>query len=191
MKLNYQTRSQVPANKNQSRNSPLLPRVVTPVVRRAATSRVPAWTHNLSPRNLSQDDFWDIGTTNKAIALGTNNCTNIHLVKAGVHPITGKEMEYIVLMKDPVLQPLWEILFGNEVGRLFQGIRNNQGTKTLFKLNSKTSPSTDKSHMSTLSVTISLTKRKKNGSDSQWVETGWINPTKWKPPLHTKLHSKS
>jgi hypothetical protein len=41
-------------------------------------------------------------------------------------------MEYMALMKDPSLQPLWKRGFGNEVGRLFQGIRDIPGTDTCF-----------------------------------------------------------
>jgi hypothetical protein len=41
-------------------------------------------------------------------------------------------MEYMALMKDPSLQPLWKQGFGNEVGRLFQGIRYIPGTDTYF-----------------------------------------------------------
>jgi hypothetical protein len=43
-----------------------------------------------------------------------------------------KEMEYMALMKDPRLQPLWKRGFGNECGRLFQGIRDIPGTDTCF-----------------------------------------------------------
>jgi hypothetical protein len=39
-------------------------------------------------------------------------------------------MEYTALMKDPSLQPLWKRIFGNEIGRLFQGIRDIFGTDT-------------------------------------------------------------
>jgi hypothetical protein len=35
-------------------------------------------------------------------------------------------------MKDPRLQPLWTRGFGNECGRLFQGIRDITGTDTCF-----------------------------------------------------------
>jgi hypothetical protein len=41
-------------------------------------------------------------------------------------------MEYMALMKDPALQPLWKRGFGNEEGRLFQGIRDIPGTDTFF-----------------------------------------------------------
>jgi hypothetical protein len=41
-------------------------------------------------------------------------------------------MEYMALMKDPSLQPLWKRGFGNEVGYLFQGIHEIPGTDTCF-----------------------------------------------------------
>jgi hypothetical protein len=43
-----------------------------------------------------------------------------------------QEMEYSALMKDPRLQPLWKRGFGNECGRIFQGIRDIPGTGTCF-----------------------------------------------------------
>jgi hypothetical protein len=85
-----------------------------------------------SPRNLSQDDFWGMETANMAIALGNHYWSQQQHADAVVHPVTGKEMEYMVLMKDPSLQPLWKRGFGNEVGRLFQGIRDIPGTGTCF-----------------------------------------------------------
>jgi hypothetical protein len=87
---------------------------------------------NLSPRNLSQDDFWDMETANMAIALGNHHWSQQHHANTVVHPVTGKEMEYTALMNDPSLQPLWKRGFGNEVGRLFQGIRDIPGTNTFF-----------------------------------------------------------
>jgi hypothetical protein len=45
-------------------------------------------------------------------------------LNAVINPITGKEMEYMALMKHHRLQPLWKRGFGNECGRLFQGIHN-------------------------------------------------------------------
>jgi hypothetical protein len=47
-----------------------------------------------------------------------------------VHPITGKQKEYMALMNDPDLQPLWKRGFSNEAGHLFQGIRDIPGTNT-------------------------------------------------------------
>jgi hypothetical protein len=75
---------------------------------RAASLRVPARTQNLSPRNLSQDDLWSMETYNMAIALETNQWSQQHFVDAVVHPVTGKKMEYMALINDPHLQPLWK-----------------------------------------------------------------------------------
>jgi hypothetical protein len=84
------------------------------------------------PRNLSQDDFCGMDTANMAIALVNHHWSQAHQSNAVVHPITGKEMEYMALMKYPHLQPLWKRGFGNEVGCLFQGIRDFPGTDTCF-----------------------------------------------------------
>jgi hypothetical protein len=89
-------------------------------------------SQNISPRNLSQDDFCGMDTANMAIALGNHHCYQQQQANAVVHPITGKEMEYMALMKDPRLQQLWKRGFGNEVGRLFQGISDIPGTDTCF-----------------------------------------------------------
>jgi hypothetical protein len=72
----------------------------------AASPRVPARSQNISPRNLSQDDFWSMETANMAIALGTNHLYQQKFSNAVVHPVTGKKMEYMALMNDPDLQPL-------------------------------------------------------------------------------------
>jgi hypothetical protein len=71
-------------------------------------------------------------TAHMAIALGNNNWSKRHHANAVTLPVTGKEMEYSALMKDPRLQPLWTRGFGSECGRLFQGIRNIPGTDTCF-----------------------------------------------------------
>jgi hypothetical protein len=73
-----------------------------------------------------------MGTANQESVLGTNHWNTFHLANTIVHPIMGKEMEYIALMKDPVLQPLWKRGFGKELGRLFQGIRDIQGIIMCF-----------------------------------------------------------
>jgi hypothetical protein len=65
-----QTRSQTIINAKYTTNAPLLPRVVTPMTSRSAPPRVPMRSQNLSPRNLSQDDFWDMETANMAITFG-------------------------------------------------------------------------------------------------------------------------
>jgi hypothetical protein len=67
-----------------------------------------------------------------SIALEDNHWSQQHQVNTVIHPITGKEMEYPALMKDPRLQPLWTQGFGNEYGRLFQGMWDIAGTDTSF-----------------------------------------------------------
>jgi hypothetical protein len=67
-----------------------------------------------------------------AIALIDNHWSQQHLKNAVIHPVTGKEMEYMALMKDPRLQPVWKRGFGNEWGCLLQGIRDIPGTDTCF-----------------------------------------------------------
>jgi hypothetical protein len=96
--------------------------------------RVPTRSRNLSPRNLSQNDFCGMDTSHMAISLGNKHWSQQHLTNAVIHPVTGKEMEYMALMKDPRLQPLWKRGFGNKCGRLFQGIRDIPGTNTCFFL---------------------------------------------------------
>jgi hypothetical protein len=71
-------------------------------------------------------------TAHMTIALGDKHWSQQHQANAVIHPVTGKEMEYMALMKDPRLQPLWKRGFGNEYGHLFQGIRDIPGTDTCF-----------------------------------------------------------
>jgi hypothetical protein len=101
-----------------------------------STSEGAGGARNLSPRNLSQDDLLDMGSVNHYIALGNKHCTNIPMANAVIHPVTGKKMKYMDLMKYTTIQPLWKRGFGNELGRLFQGIWNIQGTHTLVSLSS-------------------------------------------------------
>jgi hypothetical protein len=68
-----QTRSQTIINAKDTTTAPLHPRVVTPMTGRLAPPRVPMRSQNLSPRNLSQDDFWDMETANMVIALGNHH----------------------------------------------------------------------------------------------------------------------
>jgi hypothetical protein len=75
-----------------------------------------------------------------AISLGQNHWSQRHQANAVIHTVTGKEMEYSALMKDPRLQSLWTRGFGNECGRLFQGIRDITGTDTCFFIDLKKRP---------------------------------------------------
>jgi hypothetical protein len=66
------------------------------------------------------------------IALGNNHLYRQHQANAVIHPVTRKEMEYLALMKDPPLQPLWTRGIDKECGCLFQGIQDIAGTNTYF-----------------------------------------------------------
>jgi hypothetical protein len=132
MPLSRQTRSQTKIYTNDISDAPLPPRVVTPRTLSPSPPRVPTSSQRLSPRNLSQDYFCGMDTVHMAIALVDNHWSRQHQANAVVHPVTGKEMEYMALMKDPRLQPLSTRGVGNECGRLFKGIRNIPGTDTCF-----------------------------------------------------------
>jgi hypothetical protein len=127
-----QTRSQTTIHTPDSPDRPLPPRLVTPRTLHHSPPRVPTGSLELSPRNLSQDEFCGMDTAHMAIALENSHWSQRHHANAVIHPVTGKEMEYSALMKDPRLQPLWTRGFGNECGRLFQGIRDIPGTDTCF-----------------------------------------------------------
>jgi hypothetical protein len=122
-----QTRSQTTIHAKNITNTPLLPTVVTPMTSQPSPPRVPRRSQNLSPRNFSQDEFCGMVTAHMAIALRNHHWSQKHQASAVVHPITGKEVEYMAIMKDPVCNH-----FGNGVGRLFQGIRYIPGTHTCF-----------------------------------------------------------
>jgi hypothetical protein len=132
MHLSRQTRSQTTIHTQDFPNVPLPRRVVTPRTIRPSPPRVPTRSRRLSPRNLSQDDFCGMDTAHMAISLGDNHWSQQHQANAVIQPVTGKAMEHSALMKDPHLQPLWTRGFGNECGRLFQGIRDIPGTDTCF-----------------------------------------------------------
>jgi hypothetical protein len=132
MPLPRQTRAHTTIHTQDIASAPLPPRVVTPRTLNPSPPRVPTRSQRLSPRNLSQNDFCGMDTAHMAIALGDNHWSRQHQSNAVIQPVTGKEMEYMALMKDPLLQPLWTRGFGNECGRLFQGIRDIPGTDTCF-----------------------------------------------------------
>jgi hypothetical protein len=132
MPILRQTRSQKIIHTQDIPNVPLPPRVVTHRTLHPSPPRVPTRSRRLSPCNLSQYDFCGVDTAHMALALGDNHWSRQHQANAVIHPITEKEMEYSALMKDPHLQPLWTRGFGNQCGRLFQGILDIPGTDTCF-----------------------------------------------------------
>jgi hypothetical protein len=79
-------------------------------------------------------------TANQAIALGANHWSQQHFANAVVQLVTGTQIEYMALIKDPDLQPFWKRGFSNEVGRIFQGIHSIPGTNTCFFVELKSIP---------------------------------------------------
>jgi hypothetical protein len=140
MPIARHTRSQTTIHTQDIPNVPLPPRVVTPRKIRQPPPRVPTGSQGLSPRNLSQDEFCGMDSAHMSIALGHTHWSQQHQANSVIHPVTGKEMEYLALMKDPRLQPLWTRGFGNECGCLFQGIRDIPGTDTCFFIELKNIP---------------------------------------------------
>jgi hypothetical protein len=124
--------NQVPAHGSEYRYSPQLPRVVTPATRSTAPPRVPTRARNLSPRNLSEGDFWDMDSANNAIDLGNNHWANTPMMNAVLHPASGKEIQNKNIMQHPTMGPKYNTGFGNELGRLCKRIRDIQGTLTCF-----------------------------------------------------------
>jgi hypothetical protein len=89
----WQTRSQTTIHTPDITDRPLPPRVVTPRTLRHSPPRVPNGSLELTPRNLSQDDFCGMDTAHMEIALGNNHLSQRHHANAVIHPVTGKEME--------------------------------------------------------------------------------------------------
>jgi hypothetical protein len=140
MPIRRQTISQTTIHSQDIPNVPLPLRVVTPITLRPSPPRVPTGSQRLSTRNLSQNDFCGMDSAHMAISLGDNHWSQRHQANTVIHPVTGNEMEYSALMKDPRIQPLWTRVFGNECGRLFQGIRDIPGTDTCFFIDLKKHP---------------------------------------------------
>jgi hypothetical protein len=140
MPIRRKTRSQTTVHTQDIPNGPFPPRVVTPRTLRQSPPRVATDSRRLSPRSLAQDDFCGMDSAHMAIALSNHHWSQQHQSNAVIHPVTRKEMEYSVLMKDPRLQPLWTRDFGNGCGRLFQVIRDIPGTCTCFFIELKNIP---------------------------------------------------
>jgi hypothetical protein len=49
-----------------------------------------------------------MGGANCAIACGETHWTKTQMMNSVIHPVTGKEMQYNDLMKDPELGPLFD-----------------------------------------------------------------------------------
>jgi hypothetical protein len=126
-----------------------------------------------------------------AIALGTNHWSQQYCANAVVHPVTGKELEYKALMKDPSLQPLWKRGFGNETGRLFQGIRAILGSDTCFFEEIANIPKDRNITYGKVVCDYKPHKKEKERVRLTVGATGWITPAMSQPPSRTSQHSKS
>jgi hypothetical protein len=93
MPIRGQTRSQTTIHTQDIPHAPLPPRVVTHRTLLQSTPRVPTGSQQLSPRNLSQDDFCEMDSAHMAISLGNNHWSQRHHANTFIHPVTGKEME--------------------------------------------------------------------------------------------------
>jgi hypothetical protein len=145
MPLPRENRSQTTICAQDIAQAPLLPRVVTPMTRTSPPPRVPTPSQNLSPRNLSQDAFYGMDTTHMAIALGNHHWSQQHQSNAVVHPVTGKEMEYMALMKDPRLQPLLNEVSETNAGDFSKEFETFQEPTHVYLSNSQTSQKTERS----------------------------------------------
>jgi hypothetical protein len=91
MPLQRQTISQTTIHDRDITNAPLLPRVVTPLMSRPAPLRVPMRSQNISPQNMSQDEFCGMDTAHMAITPRNRHWSQKHQAHAVVHPITAKK----------------------------------------------------------------------------------------------------
>jgi hypothetical protein len=191
MKEQYKTISQTTINTGDTTTTSLHQRVVTPLTGQAAPPRVPTRSKNLSPRNLSQDDFWDVESANMAIALVIHHWSQNYFVNSVVHPVTGKQMEYMALMKDPHLQPLWKRGFGNEAGRLFQGIHDIPGTDTCLFVELTNITKDRKMSYAKIVCDYKHHKKEKECVRLTVGAAGWTTPAMSQPPPRTSQHSRS
>jgi hypothetical protein len=137
------------------------PRVVTPAARRVLPLRVKERAQQLSPLNLSRD-FLELGAANCACPLGDNHWTKTPMMNYVIHPVTGKEMQYKDLMKDPIFGPLFEIGLSNELGRICQDIRDVAETNTAFCIDLHNIPKDRKTTYGKLICDFKPTKTEKH-----------------------------
>jgi hypothetical protein len=135
--------------------------VVTPRTLNPSPPRVPTRSQRLSPRNLSQNDFCGMDTAHIVIALGNNHCSQQHLAKAVIHPVTGKEMEYTALMKDPRLQPLWTRGFGNQLRTPIPRHLGHSWHRHMFLYQNHKHPERQKDHLRQNSLRLQTSQERK------------------------------
>jgi hypothetical protein len=145
MPLPRQTRSQTIIHTQDIANAPLPPRVVTPRTLNPSSPRVPTRSQRLSPHNLSQNDFCGMDTVHMAITLGDNHWPRQHQANAVIHPVTGKEMEYMALMKDPRLHHFGSEALATNVDAYFKAFGTSLEPTHVSLSNSLASRKTERS----------------------------------------------
>jgi hypothetical protein len=123
---------------------------------------VKARAQKLSPWNLLRNLLY-LGAASCACALGDNHWKKKPMMNSVIHPVTGKEMQYKDLIKDPIFGPLFEIGLRNELGRICQGICDVAGTNTDFFIDLNNIPKTVKLLMANLFLSSNPTKLKSTG----------------------------
>jgi hypothetical protein len=159
-----QTISQATVHAGDITNARSLPRVVTTMMSQPSPPRVPRRSQNIAPRTFSQDDFCFMDTAHMSIALGNHHWYKVYQSNAVAHPITGKEMEYMALMKDPVCNH-----FGNEVsarnaGAFFKEFSTFLELTHVYLSNLQTSRDTERSLMTKKCVIKTPSKQRKSES---------------------------
>jgi hypothetical protein len=86
-------------------------------------------------------------TAHMAIALGNNHCSQQHQANATIHPVTGKEVEYMSLMKDPVYSHFGNEVLAKNAGACSKGLETFLEPTHVSLSNSPTSRKTERSLM--------------------------------------------
>jgi hypothetical protein len=152
-----QTRSQTTIHARDITNAPLLMRVVTPMMRHPSPPRVPMRSQNLSSRNLSQNDFCGMDTAHLAIALGNHHWSQQHHANAVIHPITGNEMEYMTLMKDPPFTTSLETRFWQRGQAIFPRHSRHSCNRHVFLYQTHKHPERQTDHLLQNSLRLQTT----------------------------------
>jgi hypothetical protein len=99
-----------------------------------------------------------------AIALGNNHWSQQHLAKVVIHPVTGKEMEYMALMKDPVDNHFGREALATNADAYSKAFGTFLEPTHVSLSNSPTSQKTERSLTAKLSAITNRKRKKRNAS---------------------------
>jgi hypothetical protein len=134
-----QMRSQMTIHTQDIPNVPLSPRVIIPRTLRQSPPRVPYRSQSLSPRNFSKDYFCSMDSAHMAIALGQNHWSKHHQSNTVIHPVSGKEMDYLALTKDPVYSHFGREALATNAGAILRNSRHSR-SRYMFLHQTETHP---------------------------------------------------